>query len=318
MKTIKHTASSKTNKRKCVGIYSPSGSYSDNIEKSKLFDKGIYRLKQNGFKTLIAPNASSKWYQASGTIQQRISDLEYLTKHPDVDIILPSIGGHSTVQLLKYFEPGTICNSGKMFFGFSDNSILSTIINDKAGCITYHSACDVTFGFGRFDDTSSSLTELSFLNAVRENKFDLSGTSSWKCSSPGQANGKLLGGNLKGLSFLCGTKWCPDWSGKILFWESADPLHAVIQQLTHLNNAGIFERIAGMIIGKVSNLRDDFYGKNNVIPISHYLNKTLELENKLPIVIDADIGHDVENVTIPVGAHIELTVEPNKISYSLL
>jgi muramoyltetrapeptide carboxypeptidase len=168
--------------------------------------------------------------------------------------------------------------------------------------------CDVTFGFGRFTEVNYSLTQSSFLNAVRNQKFDLAGSRGWQAVQPGEGSGVLLGGNLKGLAFLAGTRWWPDWRGKIMFWESADPLHVVAQHLVHLANAGAFDNLAGMVIGRISTLKENFYRPNQVIPIQSLLLEVLALRGRFPIVIEADLGHDVENVTVPLGATAHLRV----------
>ena len=248
------------------------------------------------------------WHHASARPEVRVADLRELLEDATVDIILPSIGGHVAAQLLPLLDFDAIAASGKALFGFSDNSILPLVTTSRTGACTFHTACDVTFGFGRFSDTDYSLTQESFRQAVREHRFDLSGSGRWHPVQPGEASGVLLGGNLKGLTFLVGTPWWPDWRGKIMFWESADPQHAVVQHLVHLANAGAFTELAGMIIGRASMLKENFYRPGQVIPIETVLLELLGLRGRFPIVIEADIGHDVDNVTFPLGATAHLHV----------
>lgn len=292
-----------------VGIYSPSGSFSDNQEKAALFKKGVRRLRTLGFDVRESQNCRSSWYYASAQPADRVADLCQLLADPDVDIILPSIGGHVATQLLPLLDFDAIAASGKALFGFSDNAIIPVVTTAKTGVCTFHTLCDITFGFGRFTELNYSLTEASLLNAVQNQEFDLSGSRSWQPVQPGQASGIILGGNLKGLAFLAGTPWWPDWHGKIMFWESADPLHAVMQHLVHLANAGAFDDLAGMVIGRISTLKESFYQLDQVIPIQTMLLDVLKLRGRFPIVIEADIGHDVENITIPLGVKAYLRVD---------
>lgn len=289
-----------------VGIYSPSGSFSDTPEKAALFDKGVERLRSLRFDVRESPHCRSSWYHASARPAERVADLGKLLTDADVDIILPSIGGHVATQLLPLLDFDSIAASGKALFGFSDNAIIPLVTTAMTGTCTFHTLCDITFGFGRFTDVDYSLTQASFLKAVREHEFDVAGSRGWRTIQPGEASGVLLGGNLKGLAFLAGTQWWPDWHGKIMFWESADPLHAVVQHLVHLSHAGAFRDLAGMVIGRISTLKESFYRPGQVIPIESLLLDVLGLRGGFPIVGEADIGHDVENVTIPIGATAHL------------
>jgi muramoyltetrapeptide carboxypeptidase len=293
---------------KTIGIYSPSGAFSDAVEKTELFRKGRKRLENNGLKTQESRRCASTWWHASATPKDRALDLVELVEDQEVDIIIPSIGGHVAHQLLPYLDFERIAGSGKALFGFSDNAIIPLVTAAQTGSITFHTLCDVTFGFGRCDGENYVLTEASFMAAIQTGTFDLAGSRAWKPLQGGNASGVLLGGNLKGLTMLAGTPWWPDWKGKILFWESADPKHAVIQHLVHLANMGVFEEIAGMIIGRFSTLKESFYKPNQVMPLEVLLLDILGLRGRFPIVIEADIGHDVENVTIPLGAIADINV----------
>ena len=289
-----------------VGVYSPSGSFSDKPEKMLLFEKGVARLKALGFEVRESTHCRASWYHASASPADRAADLNELLMDPNVDIILPSIGGHVASQLLPLIDYKKVATSGKKLFGFSDNAIIPVVTTSTTGSLTYHTLCDVTFGFGRFTDVNYTLTEASFLRCVRDRMFDLAGDRTWRIVQDGDTQGVILGGNLKGLTSLSGTSWWPDWRGKIMFWESADPLHAVVQHLVHLSNAGAFDQLAGMIIGKVSTLKETFYQSSEIIPIETLLFDVLGLHDRFPIVIEANIGHDVENITIPLGARAKL------------
>jgi len=291
-----------------IGIYSPSGAFSDTHQKIALFENGVERLHELGFNVRESSHCRSSWYHASAHPIDRASDLRELISDPDVDIILPSIGGHVAAQLLPLIDVDSIAASGKAFFGFSDNAILPLVTTAKTGVCTFHTLCDVTFGFGRFVDNNYLMTQENFLQAVKKQSFDLSGNRHWQAMQSGNAIGVILGGNLKGLTSLIGTRWWPDWRGKIMFWESADPLHAVVQHLVHMANAGAFKQLSGMIIGRVSTLKENFYRPEQVIPMDSLLLDVLGLRGAFPIVIEADIGHDVDNVTIPLGATVHLSV----------
>jgi muramoyltetrapeptide carboxypeptidase len=300
-----------------VGAYSPSGTFLGGTEKERLFESGIQHLKSLGFGVRLAPNYDARWHYMAGAPEVRAESLRTLLRDPDVDVIIPIIGGHAAAQMLSFLDFEEIAASGKAFCGFSDNAILPLIVTAKTNAVTYHTLCDLTFGFGRMKEGGLRLTETSFIDAIRNKRFDLNGTQSAKTLVVGEVEGVLLGGNLKGISMLVGTPYAPDWTGKVMFWESADPPHAVLQQLVHLKNAGVLDSIAGMIVGKYSTLRESFYDAADMPPLQTFFADVLESPG-YPIVVEADIGHNIDNVTIPLGRRVRVRATPDSVSIEVI
>lgn len=303
---------------KTVGICSPSGAFSDTDFKNSLFESGVKRIKSLGFEVRESLHCRSSWFHMSSSAKDRAADLHSLVDDPFVDIVLPSIGGHVAAQMLPYLDFDALAASGCAICGFSDNSIIPLILSSLTGAVSLHSLCDVTFGFGRFAEGGYDVTETGWLNVVRNGLFDLAGTRAWRSIQPGNAEGIMLGGNLRALLTLAGTRWWPDWNGKILFWEAGDPLHAIQQDLTQLANCGVFEKIQGMVIGRTSKLNENFYRLDQIAPLEIFLLDILNLRGRFPILADADIGHDVENVTIPLGMPARLTLSDESIEWSVV
>src|SRR6185503_359809 len=70
---------------------------------------------------------------------------------------------------------------------------------------------------------------------------------------PGRARGPLLGGNLEVFSRLVGTPYLPDPVGAILFIEDVgERPYRIDRLITHLDLAGLFGALAGVIVGDFS------------------------------------------------------------------
>jgi len=82
------------------------------------------------------------------------------------------------------------------------------------------------------------------------------------------------------------------------------------QVLAHLRNARVFEKISGMIVGKIAHLKETFYGQDEIMPIHNFIPYILD-NPRLPVIVEADFGHDVENITIPNGSSADLTSDKN-------
>lgn len=294
-------------KGQIIGVFSPSGSVTYSAEDTALYEKGLSAIQAIGYSTVEAEFTRHRYYHMSATAEQKAKDIHSLFEDPDVAALLPSVGGHTASQILPYLDFDLIRANPKVFIGFSDSAVLGMCIAEKCGMLTYHSAVDVMFGFSRFgkDDCPMQNKGLYTLDCLWRMVEECAGFgkpySAWVGLRDGVCTGRLIGGNIKGIQALIGTPFEPDWRDKILYWEAADPPHVMAQVLTHLRNAGVLTNIAGMVVGKVGHLKETCYGTDEIMPIHEFIAYITEGIN-IPIIVEADFGHDVENITLPNGA----------------
>lgn len=295
-----------------IGVYSPSGSVSYNSTRLTLYEQGLAAISKLGYQIKESEHARGRFYHMAASAKEKAKDINTLFRDPGVSALIPSIGGHTASQVLPYLDIDTIRENPKPFVGFSDSALLAIYITEKTDLITFHSAVDVTFNFSRFGTDDSPMqgqgefTAHSFWQILEEGRPSDRFFSPWKCLQPGECVGTLIGGNLKGVMALVGTSFEPNWKNKILYWEAVDPPHVIAQALVHLRNAGVFEQIKGMVVGKVSHLKETFYGQDEIMPIHDFIRYILD-NPLLPVIVEADIGHDVENITIPNGCEARLS-----------
>ena len=124
----------------------------------------------------------------------------------------------------------------------------------------------------------------------------------------GVAEGRLIGGNLSTLCASVGTPFAPSFAGKILFFEDiGEKPYRLDRMLTHLSNAGILARVAGIAVG-VNPACDD----PNARPGGEYRQTAADVMRDrlshwgVPVVTGLPFGHVPCNATIPVGAKARL------------
>lgn len=301
-------------KGQTIGIYSPSGSITYSAQETNLYQRGINAIVGRGYSIKEARFAKHRFYHMSAPAKDKADDIHSLFLDPDVSALLPSVGGHTASQILSYLDLDIIRANPKVFVGFSDSAVLAMYIADRTGLVTFHSAVDVMFGFSRFgsDDCPmqdrGAYTTKCLWDLLEQGKVFQKPFSNWLGLRQGEASGTLLGGNLKGIQALLGTPYEPNWTGKILYWEAADPPYVMAQVLTHLKNAQVFEKISGMVVGKVAHLKETFYAQDEIMPIHEFI-KYIVGEKYIPIIVEADFGHDIENIIIPNGCQATLWVE---------
>ncbi len=296
-----------------IGIYSPSSGIEPALEAN--YERGKKLLEDHGYKLREAPH-TKEWkahYSAEGEV--KAADFMTLLRDPDVKAILPTVGGTTAYQMLPHLDYEEIRRHPKMIFGFSDNCLQASVITDRAGLVTFHGHCDVVFGMGDLVDDEKMktfaqggrYTSSQFFNALegRLTPGPIPKATPWRVLREGSAEGCLLGGNIDVLQILHGTPYALEWSEVIFFWEAAFvELHRVDLMLASFAMSGVLEKINGMIVGKDTNLSEEFFAEKHETLEEMILRHCAPY--KFPIIVDADIGHDMECCTLPVGVRARM------------
>lgn len=290
-----------------IGVISPSTPI---VSKQEL-SKGMKVLESMGFRPKLGPNALEVHasYQA-GTREDRLSDLHAMFADDEVKAIFCTSGGYSAIQLLSDIDWDIIRKNPKIFVGYSDITTLLNPIYEKTGLVTFHGP--MILGLDS-ETKGGKYTVRNLKNVLMKGETGkLPAYTEWKVLRQGKAEGTLIGGNLNILLSLIGTPYEPKWDDAILFWEETDEtIEGIDNYLWRLRLAKVFKKIDGMIVGKVTNI----YSIEEDNDKWAALEKPPVLENVIlhategfnfPILYNADFGHDVPSLTIPIGAKATL------------
>jgi muramoyltetrapeptide carboxypeptidase len=128
---------------------------------------------------------------------------------------------------------------------------------------------------------------------------------------PGQARGRLVGGNLALVASLAGTPYAPDMTDAILVLEDvSESVYRTDRMLTQLRLSGALDRVAGIVFGHFTDIPDD--PTNVEWPIERLLAETAERLG-VPCVANFPIGHVDDHVTLPLGAIAELDADRGEL-----
>jgi muramoyltetrapeptide carboxypeptidase len=132
----------------------------------------------------------------------------------------------------------------------------------------------------------------------------LAGSTDSADSAAGVAEGPLVGGNLTLLQTLVGTRFAPALDGAILFLEDVgEDLYRVDRTLAHLRLAGWLDRLAGVAVGRFTEMRrltgDGGMGFDEVL--AHYF-----LPLGIPVLQGLPFGHIDDQWTLPLGVRARL------------
>lgn len=292
-----------------IGIVSPS----EPVTLKRNLKNGIKVLEEMGFQVVLGKNVFKKHgiYMA-GTDEERVSDFNKMFKSPKIKGVFCSMGGFSSNRLLDFIDYGAIRKHPKVFMGFSDITVLLNAIHQKTGLVTFHGE-NVEYGFSRGFEGRYRSTKEYFEKAVMVNKPIGSISPIWgpiKILKKGEAEGALVGGNLSVLTTLVGTEYEPDWEDKILFWEEfKDTPQDIDFHLTHLRLRGVFDKISGMVIGRLRQCDFPYWlrksEKRNGLSIRKIVLEICK-DYEFPIIMNVPFGHVHPQIVLPIGARAKI------------
>ena len=124
----------------------------------------------------------------------------------------------------------------------------------------------------------------------------------------GEAIGTLLGGCLSLVCHLLGTPFSPDFKGSILFLEDVgEQPYKIDRYFAHLKQAGVFDKISGLILGEFLDCEDDderSFTINDLI--DQYFSKAT-----FPVIKNFPYGHGDVKFSMPVGMATTLDTDKN-------
>lgn len=219
-------------------------------------------LEKKGYHVLPGKSlTSSKGGFMAGDAQDRIDELHGFFKNPAVKAIFCARGGDSSLELLQGLDAELIKNNPKIFMGYSDITNLHVFMNQFCDLVTFHGPMvksNFLHGLSEYELNSLELSLKGETYLYENPKGD-----PYLALKEGDAQGRLVGGNLSLLCSGMGGPYEVDTRGKILFLEdineSVEHLHKMLWQL---NYAGKFKDARAVLLGDFNhcdNLHDPDY-----------------------------------------------------------
>lgn len=289
-------------------------------------ENAVVMLNKLGYKVKIGKHALNSSGYVSDTIENRASDIHDMFRDPEVTMIMCTIGGNNSNQLIKQLDYGLIKDNPKIFMGYSDITVLHYALQSQSNLATYYGPCAMT-QFAEFPQileytltyfkkeiaeealessyavpASDTWTE-EFLNWFEKEDMKrprrLEKNEGYEWLNEGVAEGPLLGGAILSINHLAGTSCWLDPKGTIFFLdllkeEGALNESAVDSFLTDLDNMGVFTSSAGVIISRPTGYSEDEIKRLKVV-LKRYV------KEKCPMLFNVNIGHSDPIATLRYG-----------------
>jgi muramoyltetrapeptide carboxypeptidase len=262
------------------------------------------RIENLGFKVSYSDRILSRNGYLAGDDKSRLTEFHEAFEDHNNNLILCIRGGYGCSRIVDKIDFNLVKRNPKIFFGFSDITVLLNAIYQKTGLITFHGVVGNS-GFSEY-------TKKIFLDLIScqspDYKIEPFNQESIGCITEGKASGRLIGGNLSIINSLVGTDYDLDFKDKLVFIEDIDEApYRIDRMLTQLLLAGKLQKAAGIILGDFRGCDIDLTKEENINPIT--LNQVLRdrLGNLgIPVMTGFSFGHVSNQAVFPVGIMAEL------------
>ncbi|HST19287.1 MAG TPA: S66 peptidase family protein [Gaiellaceae bacterium] len=291
-------------------------------------ERGTAYLESLGLKVRQMPNAARNEGWTSAPPAARAADLHAAFADEEVAVVLASIGGDHSNQLLPLLDFELIREHPKVFQGYSDMTVLHWAIAKHAGLGTFHGPALVSelgefpavlpetdrylraawFGGEPFAyEPSDSWTD-EFLDwdtrADLARPRELRPSDGWVTIREGTARGPLLGGCLETICrHLKGSSAWLDPDGAILLLETSEetpPPASVDSYLSDLEQLGVFDAASALLVA-----RPYGYAADQVERLWDVVAGRTETA-RIPVLANVEAGHTDPMMTHPFGVQAEV------------
>ena len=242
--------------------------------------------------------------------EDRLADLQKMLDRDDIDAVFCARGGYGMTRIVDQLNFDQLRRKPKWIVGFSDITALHLRL-EAEGLESIHGCMPVQFGKAQYESSIESIRKILLGQSNQRIVADRN-----LHNREGEARGKVVGGNLSLIADAIGTANSPDGKGKILVLEEIDePLYKIDRMLTQMRRAGLFDDLAGLVIGHMTDLKDtDLPFGESVFEI--ILDK-VALRN-YPIAFGFPIGHEAPNMAWRHGgiATLHVSEEGSSLDFS--
>jgi muramoyltetrapeptide carboxypeptidase len=203
-------------------------------------------------------------------------------------------GGYGSMRALnQWLEEGNVPVSGGVLCGFSDLTVFLNFL-PQFGFSCWHGPLGTA-------PKALALPEgnlaKSFRSLVENSRFQT------PIQSSHTFKGWVIGGNLTVFLSLLGTKFEPDWKGKILLLEDiGESTYRLDRMFTQILSHRDFQNLAGILLGQFTDCAPQKGSGFNVSledVCADFVSKS-----SVPVVQDIAVGHIEDMLTIPMDRDV--------------
>ena len=285
-----------------IGITCPAGYIT-----LKEIQPAVDQIESWGLKVRIGHTVGEKDFTFGGTDEERRADFQEMLDDRSLRAILCARGGYGAIRIVDQLHFAKFAASPKWIIGFSDITVLHAHIQANFHVATIHSKMCNSFPE---DWSAADAIQQQSILSIRQLLFNekIKYTAPINPHNrPGRATGILVGGNLKTIESLSGTKSDLPSEGKILFVEdTGEYLYSIDRMFWNLQRTGKLKKLAALIVGGFKTKPDDpgeEFGKTLEEIVMEKVKKY-----DYPVCFDFPVGHQKNNFALKCGVAHTISV----------
>ncbi|WP_315080904.1 LD-carboxypeptidase [uncultured Clostridium sp.] len=276
-----------------VGIIACSNGLDKSMELK--IDKLEKILMDIGLNVVFSNTIFKKYSVFNGSGKERAIELMKFFEDSSIKAIFDVSGGDLANEILEYLHFDIIKENPKLFFGYSDLSVVINALYVKSNIKTYLYQIRNLIG----DDSEIQIK--NFTETFMEDKKSLFDFE-YKWIQGKSMEGIVVGGNIRCFLKLAGTEYMPKFKDKILLLESlSGDVAKMTTYLTHYKHLGAFKEIKGIILGEFREMENKKYNPSII-----ELVKAIVSDKNMTIIKTNEIGHGSDSKCIIIGENIKL------------
>ena len=226
----------------------------------------------------------------SGTAKERAYALMEFYRDSKIKAIFDISGGDIANEILPYLNFQVIADHPKLFWGYSDLTVILNAIYTKTG------VSSVLYQVKNLVYDHTKMQQNIFFDTVFLQKSSLY-EFPYEFVQGSHMEGIVLGGNIRCLLKLAGTEFFPDLQGKLLFLEArSGKVPQMVTYLSQLNMMGTFEKISGILLGTFTQMEQERACPDIMSLVRDYA-------GSLPIAKTQRVGHGTDSYGILIGGY---------------
>ena len=286
-----------------IGLVGISGCLKQPEENFPLMMEAIDAM---GYKVIVADSCREKYGYLSGSDASRAEGLNRMFADDRVDAVVCMQGGYGAARMLDLVDFDVIRANPKILLGYSDITAIQTAIHRKVDMVTFYGPMPATC-WVKFDEFTKNSMLRALTSTEPLGQMKNPENIQPRCIVPGRCEGQLVGGNLTLIASACGTPYALDATDKVLVLEDAGEYFSRLDSmLTQMRQAGMFERCAGVVLGRFADCYEMYEGYS--LHMDEIVRDIIAPCGK-PVMTDMFIGHSKPRMTIPLGAHCRMDTE---------
>ena len=324
-----------------IGVTAPSSGTECEMDLIKL-KLAKQMIERRGYSLMETENCRQNICGRSSSGKKRGEQLNQLFKAPNIQAIFCLCGGEFLVEMLPYVDFDMIRQNPKWIQGYSDPTGLLFSITTQCDIATIYGDNLRSFSMDPWHSSLQNQMEIlegkhiiqhSFDQYENERKEYITGKEPFALTKDVQwinlkgediihLSGRMIGGCLDILLSLIGTRF--DGTKKFLETYKNDGIvwyfdncelssEEIIRSMWQFKELGYFQYTKGIIFGRTG-LEKSYYDISFLEAIQQSLG-----DLKLPIILEADIGHKPPRMSILNGAiaHIDSQEGKGQIQFEL-